>query len=544
MSIFLQIITVLLIFFSVFSFGATEPWAQAIVQCAVAVCAILYIFNNKRIYITPLLKPVIFIFTFICALALIQAAFPSNILEKTPLYPISLARLYTLEAAAMFFSRLLFILLISQLFYTKEAAAILVKATAICALLTILTAFCFPGAGYIHFFTGVKGGIGPFLNRNNAGVFFAMGSIYAITCGIYSYFQYKKHPDTTSPQQFYVKQFFWAAASLSLIIMTIYTRSRGAMLALSCSLVFYAFMLIVFFAKTFKTRFTGASILAAFSGLAAVIAAKNTAAINVFTDRVITLSVDIRLEIYQSALRMLKQFPLFGTGLGAMPVALPNYIVKPIHEYVEHLHNDWLEILLGAGVIGMAVILCGMAWFAYVYCKNINKLGRRKKVLYFGMASIIVLMAIACAVDYHFFVTANSLMLCIALGILGANTMFKDKAEPVKTGPICKILFIIVALISLWLPVNKAIAWRTMLFGKGLLPAARIAHYENALTYYDGHRYALRTGMEYLRQSKNASLPPDLRAKYKARALEISKIYLTKYPKERELSRLYLMAVK
>jgi hypothetical protein len=245
------------------------------------------------------------------------------------------------------------------------------------------------------------------------------------------------------------------------------------------------------------------------------------------------------LAIYSGALDMLKDYPVFGTGIGAMPAALPLYVKMNIHSYIEHLHNDWLEITLGAGYLGAAVILCGIIWFMAVYWLNVKNLGRRKKVLYLGFLSVLFLMGAASLVDFHFFIPANAFIFFTVLGALCSPSFFKNKIKALNVNIISKVFVLLLCAAMLYIPVKKTIAWRYVSFGQKLLPQARLEYYTKAVENYASHRYAAQLSREYLKQSLRKDLDPQTRALYRARAHEIAKEYLMKYPAEKELSSLY-----
>ncbi|MDR0953122.1 MAG: hypothetical protein LBM71_02885, partial [Elusimicrobiota bacterium] len=255
MDLFLRILLCLLMLFATLSFAGTEPWAQAILQSAAAASLILFLFSRRKIYLTPLLKPLLFIFGLIIFLAALQAVAPITILDNVPLRPHTFVRLYTLEAISYFFSLAIIILLASNLFDTRRQVATAVKTFALCVFIIGIISFSFPGKGYIYFFTGVIGDIGPFLNRNHGGIFFAMGSLLALTYTVYRYFIFKSGEWSGSKQQFYICQIMWCIVALCLMLTAIFTRSRGAMLSLAAGLAMYSLLMALFLSKTSKTRF-------------------------------------------------------------------------------------------------------------------------------------------------------------------------------------------------------------------------------------------------------------------------------------------------
>jgi putative inorganic carbon (HCO3(-)) transporter len=71
-------------------------------------------------------------------------------------------------------------------------------------------------------------------------------------------------------------------------------------------------------------------------------------------------SLDFRVKIWRDALPMVRDFPLFGIGLGSFTDLFPHYQTPPWSmNSVGRAHNDYLELLLGAGVIGFLLL----GWF-------------------------------------------------------------------------------------------------------------------------------------------------------------------------------------
>jgi len=58
-----------------------------------------------------------------------------------------------------------------------------------------------------------------------------------------------------------------------------------------------------------------------------------------------------RLLVWKDTIKMIKDFPIFGTGLGTYPFSLPIYKTFPTQSIFTHAHNDYLELLAEGGLV-------------------------------------------------------------------------------------------------------------------------------------------------------------------------------------------------
>lgn len=71
------------------------------------------------------------------------------------------------------------------------------------------------------------------------------------------------------------------------------------------------------------------------------------------------ISGGMRLSIDRDALSMFRRKPVLGWGLGAFPVAYPQFRSFYTNFFVNEAHNDYLQLLTETGVLGF----CVMIWF-------------------------------------------------------------------------------------------------------------------------------------------------------------------------------------
>jgi O-antigen ligase len=71
------------------------------------------------------------------------------------------------------------------------------------------------------------------------------------------------------------------------------------------------------------------------------------------------LTGGVRLTIDRDCLRMLREKPILGWGLGTFPVVYPRFRAFYTSFFVNEAHNDYLQLLVEAGIVGFAIAL----WF-------------------------------------------------------------------------------------------------------------------------------------------------------------------------------------
>lgn len=74
-----------------------------------------------------------------------------------------------------------------------------------------------------------------------------------------------------------------------------------------------------------------------------------------------------RLDIWRATWRMFVANPVFGTGLGAFGTAIPKYHDASGKWVPQQAHNDYLELLAGAGIVGGAIGV----WFLFMVLRTV-----------------------------------------------------------------------------------------------------------------------------------------------------------------------------
>ena len=544
MLLLLKFLVALLLVFTPFSFAATEPWAFSILQGIVIIILGCLLIVHRTFVYSSLSKPIFWIFVVVIGLALIQSCFPRTLLDSIPFYPITLMRLYTLEHVSTFVTYLGIVLLTTQLFQSQTEVKQLLWMMLVSAVLVALCSFTFPNGEYVAKLTGVtrfRGAIGPFVNRNHAGMFFVLNSLVA--WGLFFTHQLKYSLMLTREQKnaFLIQQGTLAAIAIGLMGAVIFTRSRGAMMSLLVGLFAYSFLCVWCIPYKLKKRLKGFFYTFVLLILSVGWIYTHVDEINEFSHRTSGMSTEIRTMMYRSSGRILKQYPVWGIGIGAMPVVIPSYTEWKVHSYIERLHNDWLEMTLGMGYVGAGLVLLGLLWF---WCKALRRLKRlniRKQFLYASLLSALVAMSAGSVVDFHFFIPGCALVFFCILGLVLTPTFNKHHLHPISMPVVGRILLLAVLVSAAWVPLQKTRCWRAFFMGKGLRTETKIESFERGLRYYPSPRYAARLAFAYYKAGIHAK-DPLYKAYYLEVAQQIAQHFLEQYPKDKELSRVYVQA--
>jgi O-antigen ligase len=123
--------------------------------------------------------------------------------------------------------------------------------------------------------------------------------------------------------------------------------------------------------------------------------------------------------LWQETFEMFRAHPVAGVGLGAYATAYPAFSRADRRVAVEQAHNDYLQILADAGLIGGALAAC---FVALVVAEMARALRRARDPLLAatalgGVAGVAGLM-VHSAFDFNLQIPANSLLFLLALAVV------------------------------------------------------------------------------------------------------------------------------
>ena len=132
-------------------------------------------------------------------------------------------------------------------------------------------------------------------------------------------------------------------------------------------------------------------------------------------------SLQQRLEVPLLSLPLVAEAPLFGHGGGNYQWVFPRIKPPGFPHYWDHTHNDYIEIAIDVGLVGLGALLLlalGTAWRALKLLRHPQSRLTRGV----GAAALMALccMAIHAMVDFNLQIPANALTLTVLLALVWA----------------------------------------------------------------------------------------------------------------------------
>jgi O-antigen ligase len=137
-----------------------------------------------------------------------------------------------------------------------------------------------------------------------------------------------------------------------------------------------------------------------------------------------------RSEIWGATLRMIKENPLVGVGVGGYWTAISQYHNASGKFTPQQAHNDYLELLASGGIIG--VLLGG--WFIYLLVKSARARLRStdgfRRAACFGAIIGLFGVAVHSLVDFGLHIPANAVICLALITVATVNGRVEDTREP------------------------------------------------------------------------------------------------------------------
>ncbi|OOZ44792.1 hypothetical protein BOW37_05795 [Solemya velum gill symbiont] len=197
-----------------------------------------------------------------------------------------------------------------------------------------------------------------------------------------------------------------------LLIGIVYTRSRMGialmMLGLLISMLLYSAQL---------GRRSSSGTLAIVLGVVIVVALEIGLA-PVLGRFALDPTQDYRWIFFSTSMEPIGQFFPLGSGAGSFPAIYPAYQPLQITEFINHLHNDYLEWIFDTGVMGLGMIL----FFFAIYLKQWTNVWQRGNWHSFRFLQVaagigILLVALHILMDFNLRKPANALYFAFLLAL-------------------------------------------------------------------------------------------------------------------------------
>ncbi|HMV49943.1 MAG TPA: O-antigen ligase family protein, partial [Blastocatellia bacterium] len=362
-------------------YAAVEGWSIALWEICIFGLVGLWALSATqqgafKISFNPLVWPMLGLL----AVAVVQVLPLSSAARAT----ISFSPFATTQFAFKLFASICFLLLFATFVNTDERRGMAVKTIiAACAIV----AFVGISQRYAGKFLWQRGTFGPFVNRNHFAGFLEMG--VGLAGGLLLGRAAKRE-----------WMLIYGGCALLMCAGIGLSASRGGVLALAAELMFLALLGIPTFFSNRNDKSRRASVLVRAAatlliGLGAVAGAilltgseglfQNFSQIQTETEGKLPAGERFsRRDIWSATTQMVKDHPLLGVGLGAFQFAYTRYDQSTGAQRVEQSHNDYLQVLADAGLIGGALML---AFVVLLFAKGFSAVGthdRKKRAIVMG----------------------------------------------------------------------------------------------------------------------------------------------------------------
>ena len=404
---------VFIILFSLLTFGGVAPGATAGIEGFIFTLFFLYLLRGTRegrvqIVPSPLNLAAVLFFCLI-------------IYQLTGLPHSSIYRYATRVDFLKYLAYYLFFFLVANTLKTKREIYRLLL-----SVLVLVVALSFWGVAEkmadIHHV-----GAGPFINENHYANWLAMAIIF--TFGL---FLATGHVSPRSPRKDESDSPRWKNVLLlldtprPLLFMLVifssvglfFSLSRGGISSFAVGFLFLGFLLM------FHREFRGNALLIPALSLCLFSIlfwmGADSIARKMFTIKEISLSSDQRILVWQSTLKIFRDFPIIGSGLGTFASIFPAYrseaIIPKIFSFA---HNEYLQLLSEVGIVGFLIFFAGFVVFFFrIIQQSIMRHDHTAVALTSAGVAGLCAGFVHALVDFPFRIPANGLLLALILGMV------------------------------------------------------------------------------------------------------------------------------
>lgn len=451
-------IYIFVLIFAPVAFGTVEDWSLAVMEVLSLLAAALLLLkavrgNRSSLYEIPGLLPLLLLLSFMLAqliplppelLRLISPG--SYALYKKTIWvggregwaSISLNRKAGLSELFRFASYAGFYIVSVQLLirmkYIKKVLFVIAAVSSSLALIGILQLLISKTRIY-----GLRPApwntvpFGPYVNRNHFAGLIEM--TFPLILSLFLY--YKPRISYGSLREKVVDIFSQKRVNAHIILgfsavltatSVFLTLSRGGIASLSLSMIFFGAMLLT---GRLRQRKTGLVVLVSFLVILAVgwfgwdpVFKKFAATFS--PEREIN---DLRPVMWRDTLKIIRDFPLAGSGFGSYEDIYPTYETAGQKVLVEHAHNDYLELAATGGAVGSLLLI---SFFITVVSSSFRAYLRRREpyciYLFIGSLTGMLAIAIHSLTDFNLQTGANGLYLFFLSGLTvsAAHTRFGE----------------------------------------------------------------------------------------------------------------------
>jgi O-antigen ligase len=147
--------------------------------------------------------------------------------------------------------------------------------------------------------------------------------------------------------------------------------------------------------------------------------------------------IQYRFQNWKDAVKLSRDFPLFGVGLEAFSRIFPKYKTIELQYYYLYLENDYLQLLCALGIFGFGIFL----WFILSFFRHIGSgyskyrvegISSVRYIFLYGCLTGLIAIMIHSFWDFNMHIPSNALLLSMLMGLaisgvrIDQNSYLKD----------------------------------------------------------------------------------------------------------------------
>jgi O-antigen ligase len=420
----MEILLLISLVFAPLAFAAVEPWAYVPLYGLFFIGAAALYARGENNHQNPLYKNLIPAVLAVALIGLIQALRQAPVNGPTPLL-FTAWRLSTLNAVLLWLFYAAVMYCAAKIIKTPaQLRRLLWVVFGMGVFVALMGMLQKTGENTIVYGLRQVSGLpfGPFVNRDHGAYFLAMAGMAGLGLffgGFKGLFSHQSHTKLFDLLALQFLKFIMIAAIVAGLVKT---GSRGGLHSFVCASAFMGFVAGGFLKTKTKKLAAWTALLALLAGYGLILS-KYRILLGLVGDQ-FDGSVAARFSMYKSSLAMFKDFPVFGTGLGAVEHSFPFYkrLDFVTSDIVRHVHSDWLELFLQVGLVGGVLYLAGLAaalygfYRAWLRCRSFGI-----KAVYGGALGAVLAAMSHSFVDFASQMPANALAFYALLGALASK---------------------------------------------------------------------------------------------------------------------------
>ena len=425
---------------AVLAFGGTAPSFFAITQVIILGLGVVFLLSGKdsqlagiRIPVfTPLLL-VSLVLLQICPLPISMASMLGRARDELPsgsYFTITMARYQTVSHLLLLVTCLTAFFLTLWICRDRNAKKRLVFALVALGVFEALYGLIQYLTGWQQIFAYVKKyyleeATGTYINRNHFAGFLEMilplAMVLALRC-THVLFKNTSGGGSTfrkiASRTELVSVAFWLFLAILISVALVLSRSRMGILSALVSLVAILALAGTSTAGPRARAAVGAVFFLCVLGLIVWIGSDPVMSRFETLGQEYTLSGQSRVSIWRDTLRLIRQHPFVGTGLGSFFVVYTSVQTAFLNLFVEHAHCDYLEVATELGLPGAILVFGSIFWVLAQTARRYRKLQERfdKAVSLACIGSITAILVHSLA-DFNLYISANALVFTIILAM-------------------------------------------------------------------------------------------------------------------------------